>query len=139
MEKIAVILVETYNAKLFIANADQDNYFIMQSVESEPIKLGLEMGDDHFLKKPQIDATIRVLKNFRKICEINGVTKTIAVANLFRDSKPKNIYSFFDEVFATILEQSIRLIFQKELWLIFQQMVFTLFNIIVEMFLIKQF
>ena len=101
MEKIAVILVETYNAKLFIANADQDNYFIMQSVESEPIKLGLEMGDDHFLKKPQIDATIRVLKNFRKICEINGVTKTIAVANLFRDSKPKNIYSFFDEVFAT--------------------------------------
>ena len=101
MEKIAVILVETYCAKLFIANADQDNYFIMQDVESEPIKLGLEMDDDHFLKKPQIDATIRVLKNFRKICELHGVTKTIAVANLFRDSKPKNIYSFFDEVFAT--------------------------------------
>ncbi len=101
MEKIAVILVETYSAKLYIASASQDNYFILHDEESEPIKLGLEMGDDHFLKKPQIDATIRVLKNFRKICELYDVTKTIAVANLFRDSKPKNIYSFFDEVFAT--------------------------------------
>ena len=101
MEKIAIILVETYSAKLYIAAANQDNYFIMQDVEVEPIKLGLEMGEDHFLKKPQIDSTIRVLKNFRKICEVHGVTKTIAVANLFRDTKPKNIYSFFDEVFAT--------------------------------------
>ncbi len=101
MEKIAVILVETYSAKLYIASASQDNYFILHDEECEPIKLGLEMDDDHFLKKPQIDATIRVLKNFRKICELYGVTKTIAVANLFRETKPKNIYSFFDEVFAT--------------------------------------
>ena len=101
MEKIAVILVETYSAKLFIASASQDNYFMLETIEQEPIKLGLEMDDDHFLKKPQIDATIRVLKNFRKICELNNVSKTIAVANLFRETKPKNIYSFFDEVFAT--------------------------------------
>lgn len=101
MEKIAVVLVETYSAKLYIASASQDNYFVMQDIEVEPIKLGLDMGEDHFLKKPQIDATIRVLKNFKKICELYGVTKTIAIANLFRDSKPKNIYSFFDEVFAT--------------------------------------
>lgn len=101
MEKIAVILVETYSAKLYIASASQDNYFILHDEEIEPIRLGLEMGDDHFLKKPQIDATIRVLKNFRKICELYGVSKTIAVANLFRETKPKNIYSFFDEVFAT--------------------------------------
>ena len=94
MEKIAVILVETYAAKLFIASANQDNYFMIQDIETESIKLGLEMDDDHFLKKPQIDTTIRVLKNFRKICELHGVTKTIAIANLFRDSKPKNIYSF---------------------------------------------
>ncbi len=101
MEKIAVVLVETYSAKLYIASANQDNYFIVEDVESEPIRLGLEMGEDHFLKKPQIDSTIRVLKNFRKICELYKVSRTIAVANLFRDTKPKNIYSFFDEVFAT--------------------------------------
>lgn len=101
MEKIAVILVETYSAKIYIASTSQDNYFMIQDIKTEPIKLGLEMGDDHFLKKAQIDSTIRVLKSFRKICELNGVTKTICVANLFRETKPKNIYSFFDEVFAT--------------------------------------
>lgn len=101
MEKIAVVLVETYSAKLYIASASQDNYFMMEAIEQEPIKLGLDMDDDHFLKKPQIDATIKVLKNFRKICELHGVTKIISLANLFRETKPKNIYSFFDEVFAT--------------------------------------
>jgi len=101
LEKIAVILVETYSAKLYIAAADQDNYFVMLAEEKEPIKLGLEMGEDHFLKKPQIDATISVLKNFRKICDVHSVTKTIAIANLFSDTKPKNIYSFFDEVYAS--------------------------------------
>jgi len=101
LEKLAVILIETYSAKLYIASACQDNYFMLETVEQEPIKLALDMGDDHFLKKPQIDATINVLRNFRKICELNNVSKTIAIANLFRETKPKNIYSFFDEVFAT--------------------------------------
>ena len=101
MEKIAVILVETYSAKLYIASADQDNYFIMLHEEKQPIKLGLEMGEDHFLKKPQIDATISVLKNFRKVCDVYGVSKTISIANLFGETKPKNIYSFFDEVYAS--------------------------------------
>ena len=101
MEKIAVVLVETYSAKLYIASASQDNYFMLETIEQEPIKLGLDMDDDHFLKKPQIDATIRVLRNFRKICDLHNVTKIISIANLFRETKPKNIYSFFDEVFST--------------------------------------
>lgn len=101
MEKIAVVLVETYSAKLYVVSASQDNYYMLEAIEQEPIKLGLEMDDDHFLKKPQIDATIRVLKNFKKICELHNVTKTFAIANLFRETKPKNIYSFFDEVYAT--------------------------------------
>jgi len=101
LEKLAVILMETYSAKLYIASTSQDNYFMIEAIEQEPIKLALEMDDDHFLKKPQIDETIRVLRNFRKVCELHNVSKTIAIANLFRETKPKNIYSFFDEVFAT--------------------------------------
>ncbi len=101
LEKIAVVLLETYSAKLYIAAADQDNYFVLQAFQKEPIKLALEMDSDYFLKKPQIDQTIGVLKGFRKVCELHDVTKTIAIANLFRDSKPKNIYSFFDEVYAS--------------------------------------
>lgn len=101
MDKIAVVVVETYTAKLVIANVAQDNYFSICDVEIEPIQFGLEMDDDHFLKKNQIMSIISILKNFRKICDMFAVTKTIAVATFVKDSKPMNIYSFFDEVFVT--------------------------------------
>ena len=101
MDKIAVVVVETYSAKLVIANVVQDNYFSICDVEVESIKFGLEMDDDHFLKKNQIMSIISTLKNFRKICDMFAVTKTIAIASFVKDTKPMNIYSFFDEVFVT--------------------------------------
>ena len=101
MEKIAVIVVETYTAKIVIANVAQDNYFSICDVEVEPIIPGLEMDDDHFLKKNQIAPITSILKNFRKICDMYAVTKTIAIATFVKDSKPMNLYSFFDEMFVT--------------------------------------
>ena len=101
MDKIAVVVVDTYTAKLVIANAVQDNYFSICDVEIENIKFALEMDDDHFLKKNQIMSIISTLKNFRKICDMYQVSKTIAIADFVKDSKPMNIYSFFDEVFVT--------------------------------------
>lgn len=101
MDKIAVVVVETYSAKLVIANVAQDNYFSICDVEVESIKCGLEMDDDHFLKKNQIASIISTLKNFRKICDMYQVSKVIAIADFVKDSKPMNIYSFFDEVFVT--------------------------------------
>lgn len=100
MEKIAVIIVDTNSAKLIIAGSSKPDTFSIIDKETERINLGLEQ-EDHFLKKPQIDETIRTLKNFRKICEMHSVRKTIAVATFVNETKPKNIYSFFDEVFAT--------------------------------------
>lgn len=101
MDKIAVVVVETYSAKLVIANVVQDNFFSICDVEIEPIKFGLEIDDDHFLKKNQIMSIISTLKNFRKICDMFAVNKTIAIADFVKDTKPMNIYSFFDEVFVT--------------------------------------
>lgn len=101
MEKIAVVVVETYTAKLIIANANQDNFFSICDAEYEIIPTGLEMDDDHFLKKNQIASIINILKNFRKICDMYAVSKTIAIASFVKDTKPMNIYSFFDEVFVT--------------------------------------
>lgn len=101
MDKIAVVVVETYCAKLVIANVVQDHFFSICDVEIEPIKPGLEMDDDHFLKKNQISSIISTLKNFRKICDMFAVQKTIAIATFVKDTKPMNIYSFFDEVFVT--------------------------------------
>ncbi|MBQ8452053.1 MAG: hypothetical protein IJ538_04705 [Clostridia bacterium] len=101
MDKIAVVVVETYSAKLIIANYVQDNFFSICDVEIEPIQFGLEMDEDHFLKKNQIMSIISTLKNFRKICDMYSVNKTIAIADFVKDTKPMNIYSFFDEVFVT--------------------------------------
>lgn len=101
MEKIAVIVVDTYSTKIVIANVAQDNYFSICDVEVEALVPGLEMDDDHFLKKNQIAPVMSILKNFRKICDMYAVTKTIAVATFVKDSKPMNLYSFFDEIFVT--------------------------------------
>lgn len=101
MEKIAIVVVDTYNAKLVIANASQDNFFSICDAENEIIPTGLEIDDDHFLKKNQIASIISILKNFRKICDMYAVSKTIAIASFVRETKPMNIYSFFDEVFVT--------------------------------------
>lgn len=101
MEKIAVIVVETYSAKIVIANMLQDNYFSICNVETEPIQPGLEMDNDHYLKRNQISSIISILKNFRKICDMYAVAKTIAIATFVKDSKPANLLSFFDEIFVT--------------------------------------
>ena len=100
MEKIAVVLVDAYRASLVVAEFDFDNNFSIVCEENENIKLGLDLNRDHFLKKPQIDDTIRVLKNYKKLCDMFEVQKTIAVCNFNSDNKPKNLYSFFDEVFS---------------------------------------
>ena len=100
MEKIAIVLIDTYNAKLVIAGSKKTDTFFIIDKEVETLNLGLEQ-EDHFLKKPQIDDCVRVLKDFRKVCEMHGVKKTIAIADFDENAKPKNIYSFFDEVFAT--------------------------------------
>lgn len=101
MEKLAVIVVDTYSTKLVIANVAQDNYFSICDMEVESLVPGLEMDDDHFLKKNQIAPVMSILKNFRKICDMYAVTKTIAIATFVKDSKPMNLYSFFDEIFVT--------------------------------------
>ena len=100
MEKIAIILVDTYSAKLIIAGSEKPETFSLIDREVEQVNLGLDQ-EDHFLKKPQVDECVRVLKDFRKICEMYSVKKSIAIARFDEDAKPKNIYSFFDEVFAT--------------------------------------
>lgn len=99
MENVAVIVVDAYFAKLRVASVEPNNYFIIKDEEIDTVKLGLDIEKDHFLKKPQIEATIQTLKNFKKICDIHNVTKTYAYALFTEANRPKNLLSFFDEVF----------------------------------------
>lgn len=101
MEKIAVVLVENFSAKLVIASVVDNNYFVFSDMESEVVNLDLVPDADMFLKKNQIDGAIKVLKNFRKICEMHQVNSVQAQAIFVNNKKPKNVYSFFEEVFNT--------------------------------------
>ena len=66
MDKFAIITVESNAAKLVIASVINGNYFTISDFEKSAVKLECEADADMFLKKSQIDSTIKVLKNFIK-------------------------------------------------------------------------
>lgn len=99
MERIAFIEVSCFSAKLIIAETKQNHYYNIIEKQVDDLELGVDLDKDHFLKKSQIENTIKVLKNFRKLCDVYNVNSTVAVATFIADCKPKNIISFFDEIY----------------------------------------
>ena len=100
MEKIAVVLLDTFKAKLSVVWVDHNLFNIIDG-DSETISLNLEPDADMFLTKTQIEKAIRALKSFRKTCELHKVSKVIAMATFVGENKPKNVHSFLEEVFNT--------------------------------------
>ena len=100
MERIAVVELGRSQIKLTIADIEC-NGFVVLSSEIQPLKLWLENSSDCFLKKPQIEEIIGHIKNFKRVCEYYKVQKSYAYAYFLGVNKPKNLFSFFDEVFAT--------------------------------------
>ncbi len=101
MEKIAFIELTSYNAKLAIAEVNLNSSYAIVDRQCDDISLSLDGEKDHFLKKTQIDATIKILKNFRRICDEAEVTKTVCNCTFVQDSKPKNLISFCDEIYTS--------------------------------------
>ena len=91
--------MDSFSVKLTINSVVNSEYFVTVDSEKEDLKLALEENSDCFLKKSQIDNAVLALKNFRKICEMHGVNKVYAVATFVESEKPKNLYSFFEEIF----------------------------------------
>lgn len=100
MERIAVVELGQSQLKLTIADLESEGFVVLSS-ECQPLKFWLENSGDCFLKKPQIEEIVGHLKNFKRICEYYKVQKSYAYAFFMGASKPKNLFSFFDEVFAT--------------------------------------
>lgn len=100
MEKIAVVELGFSQVKMVIAEVGQDYFFEIARL-TEFLRFGFESSRDKLFKKAHIDEVVLVLKNFKKLCEVHGVNKTYANAIFSDSNKPKNIYSFLDEVFAT--------------------------------------
>jgi exopolyphosphatase/guanosine-5'-triphosphate,3'-diphosphate pyrophosphatase len=100
MEKIAVIDLGSNTARLLLIEVRDNAHFQIVDQLKEAPRLGEGMGKDGFLKPARIQATIKTLKMFRKLCDTNGIEKIIAVATAAVRTA-KNQRSFLDEVSAT--------------------------------------
>ncbi len=100
LEKIAVIDLGSNTARLLLVNVKENGHFQIVDQLKEAPRLGEGMERDGFLKPQRIQETIKTLKMFRKLCDANGVDKTIAVATA-AVRRAKNQRSFLDEVSAT--------------------------------------
>lgn len=99
MERNAYIEINSYTAKLIIAEVQKNSFFNVVARRVVPIELGKDFDKDRFLKRAQIDYAIEVLKQFKKMCNMYEVNKSIAIATFLNEKKPKNLNSFIDEVY----------------------------------------
>ena len=100
MERVAIIDLGSNTARLLIVEVSENGYFHIIDQLKEAPRLGEGMEKEGFLKPQRIQATIKVLKMFRKLCDVNKIDRIIAVATA-AVRRAKNQRSFLDEVAAT--------------------------------------
>ena len=100
MEKIAIIDLGSNTARLLIVEVMENGHFYVVDQLKEAPRIGEGMERDGFLKPDRIHETINTLKMFRKLCDVNGIERIIAVATAAVRSA-KNQRSFLDEVSST--------------------------------------
>lgn len=99
MEKIAIIDLGSNTARLVFVEISENGYFQIVDQLKEAPRLGEDMEKDGFLNPYRIQETIKTLKMFRKLCDVNGVENIIAVATA-AVRRAKNQRSFLEEVSA---------------------------------------
>ncbi len=100
MEKIAIIDLGSNTARLLLVEVAESGHFQIVDQLKEAPRLGEGIERDGFLKPERIKETIQTLKMFRKLCDVNGIERIIAVATA-AVRRAKNQRSFLDEVSAT--------------------------------------
>lgn len=100
LERIAIIDLGSNTARLLLVDVMENGHFQIVDQLKEAPRLGEGMERDGFLKSARIQETIRTLKMFRKLCDVNGIERIIAVATA-AVRRAKNQRSFLDEVSAT--------------------------------------
>ena len=100
MERIAIIDLGSNTARLLLVDVSENGYFQIVDQLKEAPRLGEGMERDGFLKPARIHETINTLKMFRKLCDVNGIERIIAVATA-AVRRAKNQRSFLDEVSST--------------------------------------
>ena len=100
LEKIAIIDLGSNTARLLLIDVKENGHFQIVDQLKESPRLGEGMERDGFLKPARVQETIKTLKMFRKLCDVNGIERIIAVATA-AVRRAKNQRSFLDEVSAT--------------------------------------
>ncbi len=100
VERLGIIDLGSNTARLVIVEVSENGYFQIIDQLKEAPRLGEGMESEGFLKPQRIQATIKVLKMFRRLCDVNGIDKIIAVATA-AVRRAKNQRSFLDEIAAT--------------------------------------
>jgi len=100
VERIAIIDLGSNTARLLLVDVKDNGHFQIIDQLKESPRLGEGMEREGFLNPARIQATIKVLKMFRKLCDANNIEKIIAVATA-AVRRAKNQRSFLDEVSAT--------------------------------------
>ena len=100
MEKVGIIDLGSNTARLLIVEISENGYFQIVDQLKEAPRLGEGMEKEGFLKPQRIHATIKVLKMFRRLCDVNHIDRIIAVATA-AVRRAKNQRSFLDEISAT--------------------------------------
>ena len=100
VERLGIIDLGSNTARLLIVEVSENGYFQIIDQLKEAPRLGEGMESEGFLKPQRIQATIKVLKMFRRLCDVHGIDKIIAVATA-AVRRAKNQRSFLDEIAAT--------------------------------------
>ena len=97
MEKVAVIQLDSMTLKLLLVDVE-GSYFKIYDEVVETLKLGKNILNEGMISISNVIQTLKILKMFRKVCDINKVTKSYSIAtDIFRNAK--NEKSFFEEIY----------------------------------------
>ena len=81
MEKIGIIDLGSNTARLVIVEMLGDGHFVVIDQIKESVRLGKDMERDGFLKPQRIAETIKTLKMFRKLCDVNKIERINEIRN----------------------------------------------------------
>jgi len=97
VERIGIIDLGSNTARLLIVDMFTEGHYMVVDELKESVRLGQDMDRDGFLKPQRIAETIKTLKMFKRLCDVSGVDRIIAVGTA-AVRRAKNQRSFLDEI-----------------------------------------
>lgn len=97
MEKIAVIELD-YDYLRFLLVDVEGAFFKVSDEIVENLALGEDVKKEGLISIKNVAHSLKVLKMYRKLCDTNGVTKSVCVATE-NFKQAKNEKSFFEEIY----------------------------------------